>query len=219
MKIISALAGLALASIVASAASSNTLTITDVETGNPDLGNVSVAGYGSPWTTPILFTDSHGNTMVVFCDDLNHTVNVGGGQSLPYMTALVTVNGLGQPLSKSTSNKMGQLADIGKYDYSKGNEDGAIAAQAAIWGLEYNVPVTSTDATIQADITNFLQIQDNGRGFAAGLVPTDGNSTQSQITGGVPEPSTWAMMLLGFAGLGFAGYRRTKKAPRILSAA
>jgi hypothetical protein len=24
----------------------------------------------------------------------------------------------------------------------------------------------------------------------------------------VPEPSTWAMMLLGFAGLGFAGYRR-----------
>jgi hypothetical protein len=27
----------------------------------------------------------------------------------------------------------------------------------------------------------------------------------------VPEPSTWAMMLLGFAGLGFAGYRRTRK--------
>jgi hypothetical protein len=24
----------------------------------------------------------------------------------------------------------------------------------------------------------------------------------------IPEPSTWAMMLLGFAGLGFAGYRR-----------
>jgi unsaturated chondroitin disaccharide hydrolase len=26
----------------------------------------------------------------------------------------------------------------------------------------------------------------------------------------VPEPSTWAMMLLGFAGLGFAGYRRAR---------
>jgi hypothetical protein len=24
----------------------------------------------------------------------------------------------------------------------------------------------------------------------------------------IPETSTWAMMLLGFAGLGFAGYRR-----------
>jgi Domain of unknown function (DUF4082)/PEP-CTERM motif len=28
----------------------------------------------------------------------------------------------------------------------------------------------------------------------------------------VPEPSTWAMMLLGFAGLGYAGYRRARVA-------
>ncbi len=27
----------------------------------------------------------------------------------------------------------------------------------------------------------------------------------------VPEPATWAMMLIGFAGLGIAGYRATKK--------
>ena len=27
----------------------------------------------------------------------------------------------------------------------------------------------------------------------------------------VPEPSTWAMMLLGFAGLGYAGYRRARR--------
>jgi hypothetical protein len=30
--------------------------------------------------------------------------------------------------------------------------------------------------------------------------------------GDVPEPSTWAMLLLGFAGLGFAGYRKAKQA-------
>jgi hypothetical protein len=28
----------------------------------------------------------------------------------------------------------------------------------------------------------------------------------------VPEPSTWAMVLLGFAGLGFVSYRRTQRA-------
>jgi PEP-CTERM motif len=27
---------------------------------------------------------------------------------------------------------------------------------------------------------------------------------------GIPEPSTWAMMIVGFAGLGFAGYRSVK---------
>jgi hypothetical protein len=30
-----------------------------------------------------------------------------------------------------------------------------------------------------------------------------------------PEPSTWAMMVLGFAGLGFAGYRASRKAAAI----
>jgi probable HAF family extracellular repeat protein len=30
--------------------------------------------------------------------------------------------------------------------------------------------------------------------------------------GGVPEPSTWAMLLLGFAGVGFVAYRRKNKA-------
>jgi hypothetical protein len=33
-----------------------------------------------------------------------------------------------------------------------------------------------------------------------------------EATGGVPEASTWAMMLAGFAGLGFLAYRRTNKA-------
>jgi hypothetical protein len=33
----------------------------------------------------------------------------------------------------------------------------------------------------------------------------------------VPEPSTWAMMLFGFLGLGFAGYCRTRKASMAVS--
>jgi PEP-CTERM motif len=37
-------------------------------------------------------------------------------------------------------------------------------------------------------------------------------------TSTVPEPSTWAMMLLGFAGLAYAGFRKTKGARAPLSA-
>jgi hypothetical protein len=32
--------------------------------------------------------------------------------------------------------------------------------------------------------------------------------TISEVAGAVPEPSTWAMMLLGFCGVGFMAYRR-----------
>jgi hypothetical protein len=31
------------------------------------------------------------------------------------------------------------------------------------------------------------------------------------VSPGVPEPSTWLMMLAGFAGLGLAGYRASRK--------
>jgi hypothetical protein len=31
------------------------------------------------------------------------------------------------------------------------------------------------------------------------------------VGGAVPEPSTWAMMLVGFAGLGYAGYRASRR--------
>jgi hypothetical protein len=35
--------------------------------------------------------------------------------------------------------------------------------------------------------------------------------TSPGIGNAVPEPTTWAMMLVGFAGLGIAGYRRSLK--------
>ena len=33
-----------------------------------------------------------------------------------------------------------------------------------------------------------------------------------QLASGVPEPSTWAMMLVGFAGVGFGAYRQSRRA-------
>jgi hypothetical protein len=38
------------------------------------------------------------------------------------------------------------------------------------------------------------------------------------LSSAVPQPSTWAMMILGFAGLAFAGYRRSKKSAANLAA-
>lgn len=67
----------------------------------------------------------------------------------------------------------------------------------------------------------------HGESVPAGVVGADPGSELNGIAGykaalpvadgmifavsGVPEPSTWAMMLLGFAAIGFAGYRAQRK--------
>jgi hypothetical protein len=57
------------------------------------------------------------------------------------------------------------------------------------------------------------------------VLAVSGTATNNFIseTGGatlapaVPEPSTWAMLLLGFAGIGFMAYRRKSK-PTLMAA-
>ena len=41
------------------------------------------------------------------------------------------------------------------------------------------------------------------------------DSVPNGVVAGTPEPSTWAMMILGFASLGFAGYRKARKTAAI----
>ncbi len=67
-------------------------------------------------------------------------------------------------------------------------------------------------ATSTSEVLKFLSI-----GGPTSLPPVaflDGVSLTGDIPGGVPEPATWAMMGLGFAGLGLVAYRR-RKAPAI----
>jgi hypothetical protein len=51
-----------------------------------------------------------------------------------------------------------------------------------------------------------------GNNFGGGYESDNHTVGYYTQVGGVPEPSTWALMALGFAGLGFASYRRAKTA-------
>ena len=50
--------------------------------------------------------------------------------------------------------------------------------------------------------------------FVAGSGDPSATNSYYGVSGAVPEPATWAMMLVGFAGLGFAGYRTSARASR-----
>jgi PEP-CTERM motif len=66
-----------------------------------------------------------------------------------------------------------------------------------------------------------LQLLTNAPSFADPFATLEDDGIFYSIpvaTPAVPEPSTWALMLLGFAGLGFAGYRRALKSAEVLAA-
>jgi hypothetical protein len=70
----------------------------------------------------------------------------------------------------------------------------------------------STAAGIDYNLTNFPDGLDNITNSVVnpGGVPCCTVSIDLSVTA-IPEPTTWAMMLLGFTGLGFAGYRASRK--------
>lgn len=71
--------------------------------------------------------------------------------------------------------------------------------------VNFTAPVVGTGS----DTLQFISANDPGWTYVDNV----------SLTSGIPEASTWAMMILGFAGLGYAGYRKTKRGERVLSAA
>ena len=59
-----------------------------------------------------------------------------------------------------------------------------------------------------------LVVETNATRFTSGFLSAfnSGGATITAFAPAVPEPSTWAMMLLGFVGLGFADYQKSRKA-------
>jgi PEP-CTERM motif len=76
-----------------------------------------------------------------------------------------------------------------------------------------------TVATYTEGTFTFVGTGSDTISIAAQTDPSEWVVDDVSVTGStVPEPATWAMMLIGFAGLGFVGYRRQPKlaAPAIV---
>jgi hypothetical protein len=97
---------------------------------------------------------------------------------------------------------------------------------SGIGGSSFHIVSIADSATGVIDVVNmilFSNFTPHSVDFATlylGFQPgTDLNQTVTLTfangAGAIPEPSTWAMMLVGFAGLGFAGYRTSRKSAEI----
>jgi hypothetical protein len=181
-----------------------------------------------------------------FCVDIYHEIGLGS-QTLIYNDnegspdPLATDNG-GNPLSAATQAALTNLIDTGFILHNE--EDAAnqadtemrlAAIQSAIWQVEVpTITVTVSNANLNA--AQFLQYQTYFSDYTTpgGYTPlndandrvftiTDLNSPAHQTFAigwpipGVPEPTTWAMMLTGFFGMGSV-LRRQRKTPVAVTA-
>jgi hypothetical protein len=98
---------------------------------------------------------------------------------------------------------------FGKFLYGVENSNNGTSTDPisfSVAGLNFNDFVKSVDG----DPSVFFTIDVDGAGaFKTGLIGSQfaGNVIEGQVAA-VPEASTWAMMLLGFAGVGFMAYRK-----------
>jgi PEP-CTERM motif-containing protein len=109
------------------------------------------------------------------------------------------------------------LPSFSEYSYSA-----TFTPQTFTAGVTYFLGITNSDQTPQFGVENTNSIASTDyQSFSGpgnfGSTPIGPNAFNLTFTASVPEPSTWAMMILGFAGVGFMAYRR-KSNPALMAA-
>ena len=175
--------------------------------------------YEGPEAMNVSFNGGPAQDITAFCVDLFH-LWTGAPPAQTYVTAPVTKDshdywsGDGNTLSDSVSGQIGFLAGMGQTTSDVARLAGI---QGAIWSIEYPAftissppgnPSSSPYLGYYVGLAGAWATSHPGfHGHANGIYSVGGSSqgfglTQGFTTGGVPEPTTWALMIGGF---GMAG--------------
>jgi hypothetical protein len=98
---------------------------------------------------------------------------------------------------------------------------GSMTTPAMISISGQTTPIPGGDATIYGAMTNGFWTSTDPSRDIIGITVTEGSTISSnsfeiaEITTSIPEPSTWAMMMAGFAGLAFTAFRARRSAAAV----
>jgi hypothetical protein len=185
--------------------------------------HINGSGATEPEVGQQFTVDTSAGTLLAFCIDIFHRIPSNADLPLAYdldpITNDFTPPPGPNPLSATVAGEIQTLANIGFRDTKAGTatKNELAALQGAIWDIEYNTNGNSFaafgSAAVDALIANYVAFATaNPASYSLGLSPAAVGTTQAFVVG-APEVSTWAMMVAGFAGLGFAGWRRGTKTP------
>jgi PEP-CTERM motif-containing protein len=169
--------------------------------------------YESPEVLTAAFDGGTPQTLLAFCVDIFHRFD-DGAVPLTYETAAVDADSDsveshgGQALSNVLSGELGYLAALGT---TTADPARLAAIQGAIWETEYAGLTVSGGSSYLAYYEGLASSwglsRSAGAGFAQGIFPLDAvtggfGTTQGFMAVGVPEPASWALLIMGF---GLAG--------------
>jgi hypothetical protein len=174
---------------------------------SPNLGVITVNIGGETFSQPITLIQS-----VVFNVPnayLDYSWSAQQEQSLPQTTRIMSFDGMPLPEGQTYLRLIGSTTSTG-----------------AIFPESLS-SYTSTSFTLFAQgfdgsasdyfgvVTTLAPIPSSDGAFSfAGTITEDDNFPAGSVAS-VPEPSTWAMLLIGFAGIGSMAYRRKQNGPAL----
>jgi hypothetical protein len=154
---------------------------------------------------------AHGGSEAGLRQDAAETIGIGPGGPSPGTTLFARLNGVDLALPPPTTSLFDfrQMSPPGLFDVTLpsdaifGLPPGTFPSVSDGWWLmlgplapgNYELHYGGTSQGIGAYVDAAENVQDN----------------TYRLTVLVPEPSTWAMMLVGFTGLGYAGYRQRQR--------
>ena len=167
-------------------------------------------------------------SIVSYCFDLLHPIEAGFGYqaahdytytSGSFSTDQSTGAGSGNLLTTTQIQRMSGLAQLGASLFKSGASDLSArmpAIQAAIWNVEYNLTATSFSNPDALGYYNAYLARSFSGNPVLGLTAAN---AQGQIIGGqqgkllaagtgVPEPTVWGMLIVGFGAVGTMARRR-----------
>jgi hypothetical protein len=162
-------------------------------------------------TYSLTFTPTSGNlsgngVLTLDVPSIPQTLTIGaGGQNIGDFVSLDALIG-GSIFDVTTANFAGTFSTTGSIIVSGGNVTSILTPFGG--------------NSIFGSPSGNLFYTGSGNGISPGLHFEDGSTFGTVTVGpavvaGVPEPSTWAMMILGSCALGFMAYRRKQSGPAL----
>jgi hypothetical protein len=233
IKLVSVIAGVAMLGGVSQAAAAiMDVTYTGtVSSGTDYLGVFGTAGAnltGSSWVATYTYDTSLG-----YLSSSSSLYQLYGGSAYyyaptsPVLSSMVTINGVGKAVDASYSGQVygsnnGSVSQ--QFHTAENSSSGQFEKlNNGIYNYNGSLPASITTPfthTVNSSDAYHLGYYNSKNGTVYDYISANLETlTVSEHVAAVPEPSTWAMMLLGFAGVSFAAYRKKKRGTFTMAAA